>query len=563
MHFDLLPFIFASIASGSILIGIAALLNGERKISSVFFALTACSAGLWIGFTVLRFYLASNGGIVMEPVSIFTKFSSLFVVSIFYFFLLFTYSFTSSKLVMPKTFFMVITVAYVGLMILLFVPGAIYISEQFIIQNGVYRFQPRFELGSLYQYYYAPFIIVCFLISIARLVKAYKTAVDALEKIQVRDMLAGVGVSGGIGIAAWFVTPLFSSFGEFFWIGHFAVFFFVIAAAYAVLRHQLFKVKIVGTEFLMAMIWVFLLARLILVTSMDKLFTNSIIFCAVVVFGMLVIKNIRREGSRMEELEEVSAQLESMNKQLEELDVTKTRFLSFATHQVKTPMTAIKGYSSLIYVHLHELSREKVIEMINRMRIATDRTIHLVDSLLDVKKMQEGRMEYRFSAVNIVSMVKSAVEELQLIAKEKGLRLFMESENEHILIHADKEKFREVIQNLVENAVKYTEKGWVKVKVYREKDDVLVHVSDSGRGIEKDVIPLLFSEFSRGKGVSVIQGTGLGLYIAKQIVLDHHGEIWAESEGLGMGSSFYIRIPHVEKRFAEIDNVEIDMILKK
>ena len=114
------------------------------------------------------------------------------------------------------------------------------------------------------------------------------------------------------------------------------------------------------------------------------------------------------------------------------------------------------------------------------------------------------------------------------------------------MIKADEVRLRQVIQNLIENAIKYTQKGFVKVNLRLTTDDqqqgVLFSVSDSGMGIKPEVLPELFDQFKRAKEARLIQGTGLGLYIAREIVKAHKGEIWAESEGEGRGSTFYVRL---------------------
>jgi histidine kinase len=115
---------------------------------------------------------------------------------------------------------------------------------------------------------------------------------------------------------------------------------------------------------------------------------------------------------------------------------------------------------------------------------------------------------------------------------------------EQCLIKVDKMRFSQVIQNLIDNAIKYTNQGWVKVSLQKENNSVLITVADSGIGMSKELQQKLFGEFVRDPSIKKeIRGTGLGLYIAKYIVETHQGKIWAESEGEGKGSKFYVRIP--------------------
>ena len=163
----------------------------------------------------------------------------------------------------------------------------------------------------------------------------------------------------------------------------------------------------------------------------------------------------------------------------------------------------------------------------------------------DTTKIEEGKMEYNFTETDVVKLAKDAVEALRPMAQDKKLDLTFEGPANEIKIQVDSMKFSQVIQNFIDNAIKYTDQGWIKVKVEEKENSVLISVSDSGRGISPELRPRLFEQFSRDSAIAKeIQGTGLGLYIAKQIVETHHGIIWAESEGEGKGAVFCVEIPN-------------------
>ena len=174
---------------------------------------------------------------------------------------------------------------------------------------------------------------------------------------------------------------------------------------------------------------------------------------------------------------------------------------------------------------------------------AADRMVSLVNNLLDLRKIEERKMEFKFSKLNLVNLVGAVLSELYTIAQAKNLTLKANLPKEELFVQADEEKLRQVIQNLIDNAIKYTEKGWVEASVQKEKDSVVFSVSDSGMGISQELLPHLFEQWTRdSKAAKEVQGTGLGLYIAKEIVSAHGGEIWAESRGEGAGSTFYVRL---------------------
>ena len=147
-------------------------------------------------------------------------------------------------------------------------------------------------------------------------------------------------------------------------------------------------------------------------------------------------------------------------------------------------------------------------------------------------------------------MVADVTEELMIRAREKGIKLiYKKPKNKLPKVRIDREKIRQEIINLIDNAVKYTEKGKVEVSVEQKEDYLQCAVKDTGMGIIKDDYLGLFDKFSRGTGTALVhtEGTGLGLYVAKQMINLHKGKIWAKSKGKGKGSEFYFTLPVVSK----------------
>jgi signal transduction histidine kinase len=243
------------------------------------------------------------------------------------------------------------------------------------------------------------------------------------------------------------------------------------------------------------------------------------------------------------EVDKATKELQSANIQLKKLDRAKSEFISIASHQLRTPLTAIKGYISMMQQGDFGKLSEKLNQPLDRVFKSTDRIIHLVEDLLNISRLESGRMQYDFEKVDLADLVQEVYDELEQYGKKRGLDFTYQRPKEKLpLIEIDRNKIRETIMNLMDNAVKYTEKGFVKVSLEKLDGTVRFKVSDSGRGIAPDEMPMLFQKFSRASGVQLIhvEGTGLGLYIAKEILKKHKGKIWAESEGRGKGSSFII-----------------------
>lgn len=162
---------------------------------------------------------------------------------------------------------------------------------------------------------------------------------------------------------------------------------------------------------------------------------------------------------------------------------------------------------------------------------------------MDLRKIEEGKMEYKFEEANIGNMVADLVGEFRMLAENKKLRMEFTKPEKILMANIDIQKVRQSVQNLVENAIKYTDTGWIKVSIEESANNsILITVANSGHPIPKDLLPHLFNEYQRDSATaSKIEGTGLGLFIAKQIITANHGEIWAESEE--EGSKFFIKLP--------------------
>jgi hypothetical protein len=188
-----------------------------------------------------------------------------------------------------------------------------------------------------------------------------------------------------------------------------------------------------------------------------------------------------------------------------------------------------------------------------RLYRSAERLIHLVNDLLGVSRIQMGKIELDMGEVDLCEVVQSVVDEFGLVAQEKGIGLHASCPTTGVpLVTGDKQKLRDSVLNLVDNAIRYTEKGSVDVSLRADVKDLMVRVKDTGPGLDADEASTLFDSFQRGKAGRKhwTEGSGLGLYIAKEFVTLHGGAIWVESPGKGLGTTFVIRIPLGGKKAA-------------
>ena len=264
----------------------------------------------------------------------------------------------------------------------------------------------------------------------------------------------------------------------------------------------------------------------------------------VVVFGVALVRSVRKEIKQRERIEKQEKALEAANARLKELDQLKSEFVSLATHQIRGPISAIKGYASMLLEGDYGAIEEKAREPIQTIADSSAALAGIVQDFLDVSRIEQGRMKYEFTVFDFGKLARSVAEELAPTIERKGLRVKLEIPD-GITVHADAGKLRQVIENLVDNAHKYTPRGVITIAVTRRDGAVRLTVSDTGVGMRPEVLPKLFRKFSRAEDASKanLHGTGLGLYVARQLIEAQGGKIWAESEGEGRGSTFTVELP--------------------
>lgn len=228
-----------------------------------------------------------------------------------------------------------------------------------------------------------------------------------------------------------------------------------------------------------------------------------------------------------------------------ELLKSKTEFISVAAHQLRTPLTAINWAVESLVDSKNLDEQEK--ETVQTAFAAAKKMLKTVNDLLDVSKIEEGRFGYQFEVVDLVSYLEEILADANDLAKQYGIKLYFQRSPQPVRVVIDKQKVSMVLYNLLDNAIKYNvEHGTVTVsaQMVQGKPFAQVSVTDTGIGIPADQIPKLFTKFFRADNVVKVapDGTGLGLYIARNVIRRHGGDIWAESE-INRGSTFSFTLP--------------------
>jgi PAS domain S-box-containing protein len=232
--------------------------------------------------------------------------------------------------------------------------------------------------------------------------------------------------------------------------------------------------------------------------------------------------------------------------QEKELELRKDDFVNMASHELKTPITSMKLYIDSLIYRLKKYEDERVLKSLNGIKNQTERLQDLVNDLLDVSRLQTGKLSFTKEEFRIDTQVEEIIEELQGITKQQKIIL---SKRSPIIVNADKFRIYQVLTNLITNAVKYSEEGKeIHLQVKRIEGKVIVSVKDFGIGIAKDQQIKIFDRLYQvtDSKEKTFPGFGMGLYISKEIIKRHHGNIWVDSEK-GKGSTFYFTLPLAKK----------------
>lgn len=351
------------------------------------------------------------------------------------------------------------------------------------------------------------------------------------------------------------VTSYISASTAYYELNLYALFItpaFLIAIMYSIFSLDIFNLKIISTYFIVFGFIILTATQLIFVSgNVDRLLTIITIILSIAL-SIILFKNLKNESDQRIKIEKLSitlnesnSKLEIANDKLKDLDKLKTEFLSLASHQLRSPLTAIKGYTSMILEGDYGEVSDKAKEAIDRILQSSRNLTTIVEDLLNVSKIEQGGMKYEMNPFDISTMAGDISKDLSIIADKKGLKLnFKADENLKYIINGDQEKIRQVLLNLIDNSIKYTKSGQVDVCINKNNNNnnkIIFSVKDTGMGVTDEIKNTLFQKFARGNGGKVnSSGSGLGLYLAKEIVVAHKGRIWVESEGEGKGSTFFV-----------------------
>ena len=343
--------------------------------------------------------------------------------------------------------------------------------------------------------------------------------------------------------------------------------------SYFILKYKLFNVKLIIVEIALIVLNFLLLSNVFLSKGVGALVLNIMLCVGVLMFSVLLIRGIYKDIRDRERIQSLANDMAAANKRLFALEQQKTEFVSIASHQLRTPMTVIKGYASMVLEGAFGVLPEKAHEAMTKLYQSSDKIVALIEDLLTVSRIEQGRGMPIFETINFVTYIRGLMQPFITHAREAGLTMsFSASEGSlGARVPLDKKKFEQAMKHLIDNAITYTKSpGSVVVTVSLDatQHKVYLSISDTGIGMTdvqikkilgKNNVEANAHEGSLGFSVKERQrasessdeseikkkSSGIGFYIAQEIINAHYGSIQIKSDGPGKGTTVILELPEL------------------
>ncbi len=328
------------------------------------------------------------------------------------------------------------------------------------------------------------------------------------------------------------ILPMVFHNTQYIILGSLFMFPFIACTTYAILKHNLFKLKVTETMLMAIALLIISFVEVVFSNSVTEVIFRSCVFLFSALFVVLILKVVVREvGQR---------------KEIKELTEVKSSLISLARHNIANPLTALKGYVSIFQEEMVDETSQRKLEMLDAVGRVTDNLVSIIMDFLDVSKLDDGHIKYSFSKTDLETLIEEILERYkQKIALKNINLIYNRDEDGRYIIRADREKLFHAVGNIIENSIKYTKEGNLNIDLSSDKKKISLKISDTGIRILPSTPPKLLEKFSptRNKEEADIVTSGLGLYFTKQVIKAHGGDFHIESNKEGTETSFYIELP--------------------
>ncbi len=409
--------------------------------------------------------------------------------------------------------------------------------------------------------------------------------VEKEAKIQFLLMTVGVvffllSFSATSNLALYLVTHGFTQDYDMEQYGYFGMTVFMGIIAYLATRYKTFNVKVVGIQLILVSLMIIIGLQIVFMENLSDKIMSTVTLLFLLLFGWFTI-SIQIEIKKKEDLQKLANRLEAANVELKRLDQAKSTFLNISSHQLRTPISVIKGVASMLFEgDLENAPPEERKRFYQSILLKSQKLESIIHDILNATSLTARKYKVKdkeIELINLRGLIEEILRDFELEIKERELKVDFLPNKENIPeIEGQKEYIREAIVNIITNAIKYTpsskktndvrierkEQGIINISLEKDagdKNNVLIKISDNGIGIPKKDLSKIFRRFYRGENATDMytDGTGIGLFVVKEIIKGHGGKIWAESTP-EKGSTFFVTLPIHHKQGVDVEKYIFD-----
>jgi signal transduction histidine kinase len=381
--------------------------------------------------------------------------------------------------------------------------------------------------------YFVSFVIFAYF----KLIRSYLESKKNEKEVHLKFIILGTFVGFVFGMVFNLFLPYIGDYKHIY-LGPVFSIIMVASIAYSITKHHLFNMKVIVTQILMFVLWVFIFIRTILSsTSEDQIINGGLLLISVVV-GTLLIKSVMREVQQREEIQKLADDLKLANQ-------GQSSLMHFMNHQVKGRLGNVKNiFAELLTDDYGEMPRDAK-PLLEKGLDEADIGVNYVQNILKGASAENGTLPYDMKPIDLKSLVTTAFEKQKDRAEKKELKFELKIEDGNYEMTGDAVQLGESIRNLIDNSLNYTPEGSVVVSLSNNSHIYRIEIKDTGVGLSSEDKLKLFKSGGRGEDSLKINvnSTGYGLVFVKGVVSAHGGKVWAESDGRSKGSTFIIELP--------------------
>lgn len=523
-NFDLINIFILLVLVSNFILGIFIYLSSKKSIININFFIFSTTATLWgVSMFLFRSFPEYSN-------SLFARMLYASASMIPFVFLYFTRVFPTEAYGLSRRYIQVLSIPFLLIFSMSLMEGLLIVSSSSILGE-----EPKIFFHQKYHFIYALYINVYFAICYIILFLKYFKA-TGIERVQMAYVITGTLVGTMIGVSTNLVMPYLGDF-SLNWMGQIGVISMVGAIAYSIMKHRLFNMKVLATQFIVAVLCISMFTRLLFSTTDKDLVINVVFLIITLIVGIFLIRSVIKEVKLREQVEKLAEDLQKAN-------LGQSNLIHFMNHQVKGRFGNAKNIFAELLTDDYGVMPKDAIPLLQKGLEETNMGVDYVQSILHGASAENGTLPYEMADMDMQELVESVFNKQKEYAEKKGLKISLNIEKGNYIIKGDSTQLSEAVKNLIDNSINYTMEGSIDVSL-SSVDKVKLVIKDTGVGITSDDKQKLFKSGGRGsESLKInVNSTGYGLAFVKGVVEAHKGRVWAESDGRGKGSVFVLELP--------------------